>query len=122
MFDLPQEIEVWYVIPAIRKELAKALVEKHGLTFEKAGEALGVTKSAVSQYIHKKRANETKFPAFMKKEFESSAELISQKPNSALAQIMGLLSIFKKCGCSCSICKKHNKGAAKQCAGSVCGQ
>ena len=56
MYALPQEIEVWYIIPAIRKALAEQLVKKHKLTLEKTGNILGVSKAAVSQYLSKKRA------------------------------------------------------------------
>lgn len=115
MYNLPQEIEVWYIIPAIRKELAKALVKEHGMTLEKAGEAIGVTKSAVSQYLHKQRANEIRFSDSMKAEFNDSAKLIVKNPNSALAQILRILNVFKKSGHSCALCKKYNKGAAEKC-------
>ncbi len=40
MYSLPQEIEVWYIIPAIRKEFARVLVEDHKLTFERVGDIL----------------------------------------------------------------------------------
>ena len=70
MYSLPQEIEVWYIIPAIRKELAKVLTKKHRLTFEKAGVILGISKAAVSQYINKKRADLITIPSNMKREIE----------------------------------------------------
>lgn len=44
MYNLPQEIEVWYIIPAIRREFARVLTEKYNLTYEKTGEILGVSK------------------------------------------------------------------------------
>ena len=62
MYSLPQEIEVWYIIPAIRKELARLLTGSYGMTFEKAGELLGVSKAAVSQYLSNKRASKFKVP------------------------------------------------------------
>ena len=71
MYLLPQEIEVWYIIPKIRRELASLLVKKHKLSYEKAGEVLGVTKSAVSQYLSNKRANKIELSAQIKKELEN---------------------------------------------------
>ena len=56
MYNLPQEIEVWYIIPAIRRELAKNMIEKHGLTQKEAAEKLGLTEAAVSRYVSGKRA------------------------------------------------------------------
>ena len=35
MYLLPQEIEVWYVIPAIRKELSKQLTQNYKMSYEK---------------------------------------------------------------------------------------
>ena len=60
MYLLPQEIEVWYIIPAIRKELAKLLTQKYELSYDKAGVILGVSKAAISQYLSNKRANKIK--------------------------------------------------------------
>lgn len=45
MYLLPQEIEVWYIIPAIRKELSKQLTSKYEFSYEKAGKALGISKA-----------------------------------------------------------------------------
>lgn len=115
MYSLPQEIEVWYIIPAVRKELAKVLTEKHEMTFEKAGEILGVSKAAISQYLNNKRAGLFKIPSKIKKEIEKSAEIIVKDNNKAVSEIMRILSLIKKIKCSCEICKKYNKGILKQC-------
>ena len=48
---------VWYLLPLIRKELAKSLIKDHGLTQRKAAEKIGITEAAVSQYISKKRVD-----------------------------------------------------------------
>ena len=53
---LPQEIEVWYIIPAIRRDMSKILVDEHKLSYERTAEFLEITKAAVSQYINNKRA------------------------------------------------------------------
>jgi predicted transcriptional regulator len=75
MYLLPQEVEVWYIIPAVRKELAKLLTNKYGLSYEKAGKILGISKAAVSQYISDKRANKVKLTPETKKEAEKSAKI-----------------------------------------------
>ena len=54
---LRQEIEVWYVIPAIRKEIAKGLVKK-GLKQRAVARKLEITDAAVSQYFNSKRGGE----------------------------------------------------------------
>jgi len=74
MYSLPQEIEVWYVIPALRRELAKALTLKHKLSQKEAAELLGISEAAVSQYIKEKRAKQIKFTRQDKKEIEKTAK------------------------------------------------
>ena len=51
----PCEIIVWSVVPIIRKEFAKKLIENHGFTQRKAAEKLGITEATVSRYISGKR-------------------------------------------------------------------
>ena len=51
VYMLPQEVEVWYIIPAVRKEMAKLLTKEYGFSYERAGRALGISKAAVSQYL-----------------------------------------------------------------------
>ena len=115
MYSLPQEIEVWYIIPAIRREFSKILTKKYKLTLEKAGEILGVSKAAVSQYLNKKRAGLVKIPAEIKKEMENSAELMINDNKTAVREIIRILSLIKKIKCACGVCKKYNKGILKQC-------
>ena len=115
MYNLPQEIEVWYIIPAIRKEFAKVLSRKHKLSFDRIGKILGVSKSAISQYISKKRANLVKFPKEITREIEKSALLLFQNENLAVKEILRILNLIKKTKCSCGVCKKYNKGILKQC-------
>lgn len=49
-----QEIETYYLIPAIRRELAKLMIKK-GKSQHEVAEKLRLTKSAVSQYVSGKR-------------------------------------------------------------------
>jgi len=53
--EFPQHIELWYLIPAIRREIAKELKRK-GMLQKEIAKALGITASAVSQYLKFKRA------------------------------------------------------------------
>ena len=115
MYLLPQEIEVWYIIPKIRKELAKLLVKKYELSYEKAGNILGISKAAVSQYISNKRANKIVISDEIKKEIEKSAEIISKDEYKAVQEIERILGLMKQKKCSCDVCKKYNKDVLKYC-------
>lgn len=115
MYVLPQEIEVWYVIPAIRKELARSLVDNHEFSYEKAGALLGISKAAVSQYLSNKRANKIKFPPVVMKEIEKSADRIAKNSKKTLIEIQRLLGVIKQKKCSCDLCKKYNPEIMKYC-------
>src|SRR5210317_270059 len=54
---LSQEIETYYLLPAIRRELV-VMMQKKGLSQKEVAEKLHLTKSAVSQYVSGKRGKE----------------------------------------------------------------
>ena len=57
---VPCENVVWYVLPAIRSELAKDLAK--AMTQKEISEILGITQAAVSQYISDKRGSKIELP------------------------------------------------------------
>jgi uncharacterized protein len=117
MYSLPQEIEVWYIIPAVRREFSRILVRKHGLTLEKAGAIIGVTKAAVSQYLKNKRASLFKLPKSIKNEIEKSSQILINDSSLAMSEMLRVLSMIKKTKCSCGLCKKYNKEVLDMCKG-----
>ncbi len=54
---IPCEIVVWYVLPMIRRELSRELVQAHGMTQAEVARMFGVTDAAISQYLKKKRGS-----------------------------------------------------------------
>ena len=115
MYSLLQEVEVWYIIPAIRKELARLLTKKYELSYEKAGIILGVSKAAVSQYLSNKRANKVNLNIDTKKEIAKSAKIINENPKLAMGEIQRILKFMKDTKCSCDVCKKYNKEVLGYC-------
>ena len=73
---MPQEIEVRYILPAIRRELANVFIQRHKLSQKEAAQILGLTEAAVSQYRHSKRAKDVVFSDKVIKEIEASADRI----------------------------------------------
>ncbi len=75
----PAEILVWYVIPAIRRELTRTMIDK-GIAQKDIARMLGVTEPAVTQYKLKKskrsRGDQVEIDEEMKGEIEKSAETI----------------------------------------------
>ena len=98
----PQEIEVWYVLPAIRRELA-VLLRARGISQKAVAHMLGITESAVSQYINQKRAKELVFPDEVR-EFIREASVLIVDERSAYKQVQ-LISKFIKD--SKALCKVH---------------
>ena len=79
---MPQEIEVRYILPAIRRELSRIFIEEHELSQKGAANLLGLTESAVSQYQHSKRAKEVAFSSVVVNEIRKSANKILADKNS----------------------------------------
>ncbi len=115
MYLLPQEIEVWYIIPTVRKELAKLLTKKYELSYDKTGIILGVSKAAISQYISNKRANKIRLNLETKKEIAQSAKILAKSPKLAVSEIQRILKFMKDSKCSCDVCKKYNKEVLGYC-------
>lgn len=94
----PCEKAVWYYLPQIRADLARELV-KTGMTQSQAARMLGVTPAAVSQYLHKKRGQQSVMTRDYRKEIRLAAERIQ-----AGAAESELHSIVCRC---CQIIKKE---------------
>ena len=75
-----QEIEVWYVIPAIRREMVLEL-KKRNVNQKEAARLLGLTEAAVSQYMSGKRGTDVKFEPQMKAEIKKSVGAILKGAN-----------------------------------------
>ena len=67
---------LWNGIPTIRKELAETLIKQFGLSQRQAAEKLGITPSAVCQYLSKKRGKTDIFDETIIQEITISAERI----------------------------------------------
>ena len=79
---MPQEIEVRYILPAIRRELAKIFIKEHEMNQKEAAKILGLTEAAVSQYQHLKRAKEVVFTNKIVDEIRISAGKILAEKNA----------------------------------------
>ncbi len=108
--NLPQEIEVWYVVPLIRKLLVFDL-KKRGLKQNEIARLLKLTESAVSQYIKEKRAKDYDISipedvqTFVVKAVD---KIISEDGNNhvAVKQINFLCGLFRE---KKIICQVHRK-------------
>ncbi len=74
----PQEVEVFYLLPAIRKEIAASLKES-GMAQKQIAGLLGVSEPSISHYFNSKRAAEIEFNSEIKKEIGKRAKNIMTK-------------------------------------------
>ncbi len=116
---LPQEMEVWYILPAIRKELARALVDL-GLSQKNIATILNITQAAVSQYKKDKRANTLQFDEATKREIMRTATRIKSHPETIFKEIMHIDNYLKQNGIFCKLHKQ--KSATPEGCEQVCQQ
>ena len=109
---MPQEIEVRYILPAIRRELARIFVEDHKLSQKEASKLLGLTEAAVSQYRHSKRAKEVVFSGSVVREIRVSTDRIladSNKKQRVIAEIYRISNLTKVRHIVCDIHRSQSK-------------
>ena len=98
----PQEVEVWYILPAIRRELVIALQEQ-GHSQKKIPELLNLTPAAVSQYLSAKRGKQIFLSKDIKEFILQAAKRITSKER-AYFEIQQISEQIKK---SKDLCKIH---------------
>lgn len=103
---LPQEIQVWYVLPVIRKEFAKILVKEKKITQKEAAKILSLTEGAISQYLSSKRGSIIKLEESVIDEIRKSIDIIYQNPKCIISETVRILELKDTWK---SICEYHQK-------------
>ena len=111
--ELPQEIEVWYIIPSIRKALAEHMMA-NGARQKDVAKRLGIAKSAVSQYLSRQRGCGIKLGSKAKSEISKAAARIMDGKSCATAEIQSLCRMLRKDGTVCKVHRLKDK-MAKNC-------
>lgn len=112
---MPQEIEVWYLIPALRKELARIFVEDNGLSQKKAAEILGITDAAISQYVNSKRGSEIKFSKDEIAKIKKVAGDIIKNDGDIMKKIYQLSVSLRGSKAICNVHMSQDKNVEKGC-------
>ena len=102
---MPQEIEVWYILPALRKEFSKIMVNK-SLTQREIAKKLYITEAAISQYLKGKRGGNLEFTDEIKNEINESVDRLLQKGN-IVQEFQLLCRKIRKSSMLCEIHKKY---------------
>ncbi len=116
---IPCELIVWYVLPSIRRELARELVENHNLSQAEVARRFGVTDAAISQYLKAKRGtskeieNSGKYEEF-KKEVEQSAVRIVNG-SDIVTETCRICEVVKRNGMLVKVYEIHTGMKPPQC-------
>ncbi len=113
---LPQELEVWFVLPAIRRELTKDLIESHKISQKEVAEVLGITDAAVSQYLHAKRGGTLKFKPGELAKIRAVAKKIMKDKKKSMHHISLLSKELIGSKTICELHRTHDASIPKNCA------
>ncbi len=102
---MPQEIEVWYILPALRREFSRIMLER-GLSQRQIAKKLFITEAAVSQYMKGKRGKDFEFKEDIKEDISASAQRVMEHGNM-IPELQMLCRKIRENGFLCDIHKKH---------------
>lgn len=103
----PQEVEVFYLLPALRRDIAISL-KILGKDQKQIAKILGVSEPSVSHYFNSKRGAEVEFSDEVKEAIQKSAAVIST-PQDTLGATQQLLQLIHAEREICKVCHDVNK-------------
>lgn len=109
----PQEVEVFYLLPALRKEIAINL-KAQKLSQKDIAVILGVTEGAVSQYFSEKRASEIKLTREIKQQVQAISKSIRTK-DQFVFETQQLLNHMLESKATCQFHKQVNSDVPANC-------
>ena len=113
-FIFPQQVELNYMIPSLRRELAVAMKD-FGLTQKEIAERLLVTEPAVSQYFTAKRAATVQFEDKVIIKIKEAAKKINAV--NFQKEMQNLLKMTLHENVTCGVCRDvtHASNSCKVC-------
>ena len=112
---MPQEIEVFYLIPAIRRSLAQIFKNEHKLSQKEVASLLGVTEAAVSQYLKQKRAHGIKFSKKDELVLKEGAKKILSDKENVMKYVYDLTVKLRGSDAMCELHKSQDKNVDVNC-------
>ncbi len=104
----PCEIIMWYILPSIRKEIAKAMIKNHGLNQKEAAKRLGITDAAISQYLSAKRGKvKITDPDILRNIKISAKRIIEGNEKNLIEETCRICGLLRKSKTFSDICKVH---------------
>ena len=108
----PQEVEVFYLLPALRRDMAISLKEL-GRDQKQIAHILGVSEPSVSHYFNAKRATDVAFSDDMQQAIKKTARVI-KTPQDTLKATQKLLRKIHAEREICKVCHDVNKTSIPQ--------
>lgn len=102
----PQEVEVFYILPAIRSGMAAAM-KGQGMSQKDIARLLCVQESTISQYLSSKRAADVKFNDHINKEIAAAIKRIKTK-GDLVRETQNILAMARR---EKILCKVHESVA-----------
>ncbi len=115
MYFLPQEIEVWYLIPAIRSGIAKCFLKDFGYSYERVGKILGVSQAAISQYTKGKRAAKILLPKELSPKIKASCKILDKDSTKIVEELNKLLEHIRNKNLPFSVCSHLKENFLEDC-------
>lgn len=103
--DTPQEVEVWFIMPALRKYFVNGF-KKNNVRQKDIADLMNLTQAAVSQYIKNKRGNNVSFDQKIVNKIDVSCRKITTQ-NEFRIQFQKILKEIKKSKTICNVCHDH---------------
>ncbi|MBT7901882.1 MAG: hypothetical protein HN601_13170 [Candidatus Marinimicrobia bacterium] len=98
----PQEVDVWYILPAIRKKIALGLL-KSGLSQKDIAVLMKTSEATISHYKKEKRVKEDVLGSSIDIQIKKSVNKIIQNNSLLFSEILKLSNIVKENGLFCKI-------------------
>ncbi len=121
---IPCELIVWYVLPSIRRELAKDLVDKYHMTQAEVARKFGVTDAAISQYLKSKRGTNKELESSGKyEEFKVEVDKAAQRivdGSDIVTETCRICEMVKKSGMLVKVYEVHTGVKAPSCVCPEC--
>ena len=111
---MPQEVEVRYILPTIRKEFAVEF-ETRGISRGEVAKILGITPAAVTMYLNKKRASYVNLTGKGINDIKNSVTRILEKTSSPYEEIYRISKILTIDRTVCQIHRSFDKNVPKDC-------
>lgn len=117
---MPQEMDVWYLLPALRRELSRILVVEESVKQKDIARILGITTAAVSQYLSGKRGTDLTFTPPEITVIHSFAKKMLENPSLVMQYMVELSIELKKSGSLCALHKSLDSSISESCT--ICKQ